>query len=97
MAKYRVIEGFYDLQDPVGRSFHLYDKGDEYPREGLQPSQERIEHLLSDATRRGAPVIEAVEEDAAEPSGPLQDPVEVPESSSAEKPKPKRRRAKADK
>jgi len=66
MAKYRVIEGFYDLQDPEGRSYHLYNKGDEYPREGLEPSPERIAFLMSESTRLLKPVIEEAVEGAVE-------------------------------
>jgi hypothetical protein len=66
MAKYRVIEGFYDLQDPEGRSFHLYNKGDEYPREGLEPSPERVAFLMSESTRLLKPVIEEAVEGAVE-------------------------------
>lgn len=67
MAKYRVIEGFYDLQDPEGKSYHLYNKGDDYPREGLEPTEERIAFLLSTSNRLSKPVIEAVQEPAGEP------------------------------
>ena len=66
MAKYRVIKGFYDLEDREGQSYHLYDKGDEYPRDGLNPSPERIAFLMSDSTRFLEPVIEEVVEEAVE-------------------------------
>jgi len=85
MAKYRVIEGFYDLQDPEGRSYHLYNKGDEYPREGLEPSPERIAFLMSESTRLLKPVIEeAVEEEAETVEEAVEETVEPAE-------KPKRR------
>ena len=83
MAKYRVIEGFYDLQDPEGRSYHLYNKGDEYPHEGLEPSPERVAFLMSESTRLLKPVIEeAVEEEAETVEEAVEETVE-----SAEKPK----------
>ena len=66
MAKYRVIEGFYDLQDPEGKSYHLYDKGAEYPREGLKPTPERIAFLLSASNKLSKPVIEEIPEPAQE-------------------------------
>jgi hypothetical protein len=94
MAKYRVIEGFYDLQDPEGQSYHLYDKGAEYPREGLEPTEERITFLLSASNKMSKPVIEEVLETAQEPAGepaeeiadnpaeevekPAEEPVEAP-------------------
>ena len=85
MAKYRVIEGFYDLQDPEGRSYHLYNKGDEYPREGLEPSPERVAFLMSESTRLLKPVIEeAVEEEAETVEEAVEETVESA-------PKPKRR------
>lgn len=85
MAKYRVIEGFYDLQDPEGRSYHLYNKGDEYPREGLEPSPERVAFLMSESTRLLKPVIEeTVEEEAKTVEGAVEVVVEPAE-------KPKRR------
>ena len=41
--KYKVIEGFYDLQDKDEKgNCHLYNRGDIYPREGAQPTEERI-------------------------------------------------------
>lgn len=57
---YRVIEGFYDLQDPEGKSFHLYNKGDIYPREGLEPTKERIAELSGKDNRRSQPLIEEI-------------------------------------
>ena len=60
---YRVIEGFYDLQDPEKDSFHLYDKGDIYPREGLEPTEERIAELSGKDNRRRQPLIEEIPEE----------------------------------
>lgn len=66
---YKVIQSFYDLQDyketKGGRVCHLYRVGDEYPRTGLKPSEERIRELSSDSNRQGRPLI--AEEKADEP------------------------------
>ena len=82
---YRVIEGFYDLQDPEGKSFHLYNKGDIYPREGLEPTKERIAELSGKGNQRKQPLIEETsEETASEETAP-----EAPEEEEA----PKKRRS----
>lgn len=60
---YRVIEGFYDLQDPEKDSYHLYGKGDIYPREGLEPTEERIAELSGKDNRRRQPLIEEIPEE----------------------------------
>lgn len=107
MAIYRVIKGFYDLQDPEGRSFHLYNKGDEYPRKGLDPSPERIAFLMSDSTRLLEPVIEEVPETAQDVPEKTRQETEgesdatAPESSEKpavqqEEQKPKRRRKRGE-
>ncbi|WP_314789783.1 hypothetical protein [Mogibacterium diversum] len=51
-----VINAFLDLQDAE----YLYDVGDAYPREGLEPSEERIEELLGSDNLQGQPMIKAV-------------------------------------
>ena len=81
---YRVIEGFYDLQDPEGKSFHLYNKGDNYPREGLEPTEERIAELSGKDNKRRQHLIEEVAEEIAEENVP-----EAPEEEEA----PKKRRS----
>ena len=84
MAKYRVAKGFFDLHDPEDRGFHFYGEGDEYPREGAEPSPERVAALLSASNRMRRPVIEEVPE-AAE--GPLESPgAEAPEESPEDAP-----------
>lgn len=55
---HRVIKRFVDLQD--GR--HAYNPGDQFPREGLDVSKERLDELASDKNRRGMPLIEFVPE-----------------------------------
>lgn len=51
-----VINAFLDLQDAE----YLYDVGDAYPREGLEPSDERIKELLGSDNLQGQPMIKAV-------------------------------------
>lgn len=50
---YVAIEHFEDAED----NNIAYDKHTVYPREGYEPSEERIQELLSDKNRRGRPVI----------------------------------------
>lgn len=52
---YKVVYMFVDLQDED----HVYEVGDEYPRKGSRPSEERIKELASDKNRIGRPLIEA--------------------------------------
>lgn len=55
---YKVIVGFADLQDPYeGHEGYPYQVGDEYPRPGMEVSDERIAELASDKNRRGVPLI----------------------------------------
>lgn len=51
-----VINAFLDLQDAE----YLYDVGDAYPREGLEPSEERIKELLGADNLQGQSMIKAV-------------------------------------
>lgn len=51
-----VINAFLDLKD----NEHLYEVGDAYPREGLEPSEERIKELLGADNLQGQPMIKAV-------------------------------------
>lgn len=85
---YRVIEGFYDLQDPEGKSFHLYNKGDIYPREGVEPTKERIAELSGKGNQRKQPLIEEISEETASEET-------APEASDAEETPKKRRSRKA--
>lgn len=61
---YRVIKEFHDLEDCVtvkgGAICHHYAVGDTYPREGLEPSPERISELASRYNRQGVPLIEKI-------------------------------------
>lgn len=55
---YRVLEDFSDKQD--GR--RPYKVGDIYPREGLDPSPQRVAELLGSENVRGRPIIEPIGE-----------------------------------
>lgn len=54
---YKVIKFFHDLQD----NKHAYNVGDNYPREGAKPTDERIAELSGKDNLRGCPLIEKVE------------------------------------
>lgn len=51
-----VINAFLDLKD----NEHLYEVGDAYPREDIEPSEERIKELLGSDNLQGQPMIKAV-------------------------------------
>lgn len=56
---FRVIKMFTDLHD----GDHLYNVGDEFPREGVEVSVERLAELSSSANLRREPLIEFVEDE----------------------------------
>ena len=58
---YKVIKLFADLQD----NNHVYKVGDEYPRKGLQVSEDRIAELAGSNNKQGTPLI-AEEKPAAQ-------------------------------
>lgn len=60
---YKVIKLFLDGQDYL----HKYEVGDIYPREGYNPSQERLEGLLGTGNKQGVPLIEEIPEPKEEP------------------------------
>ena len=71
---YRVIKRFNDLQDSKktksGIVYHEYNVGDEFPRKGMEVSEERLNELAGDGNKQGVPLIELVEEKvAAEKTG----------------------------
>ena len=60
MEKYIVVyERFKDLED----NNHIYRKGDIYPREGLEPTKERIKELSSKKNKIGEVLIKKVNEE----------------------------------
>lgn len=60
---YKVVKKFRDVVD----SDHIYEIDSIYPRDGYEPSEERIEELLADdgdhrsKPLKGSPLIEVVE------------------------------------
>jgi hypothetical protein len=50
---YTVLVEFFDLQD----NGYRYNAGDSYPREGLEPTANRIDELASDRNKRGLTLI----------------------------------------
>lgn len=63
--KYIVIKRWHDLQD---NNFQ-YEVGDSYPREGLEPSRERILELSSSNNIPGIPLIKPMNIPDSEDSG----------------------------
>lgn len=55
---YKAIIAFTDLQD----ANHIYHVGDIYPRDGFEPSQERIDELSGSANKVGCPLITEIAE-----------------------------------
>lgn len=61
MEEYKVILDFTDLED----GNRIYRAGDTYPyHNAADPSEERIESLLTDKNKRGEPLIESVSSNA---------------------------------
>lgn len=55
---WKVVKYFTDLQDDG----YAYNVGDIYPREGLNPSEERIAELSSKQNKQGVPLIKEVKQ-----------------------------------
>lgn len=85
MAHYEVIATFEDLQD----NRHRYQAGDEYPREGLSPSKERIEELATNKNRLGRPFIKLHQDPKTEE--PKSEPTEKTEPKPASKKRTKKK------
>lgn len=62
---YKVIRMFDDLQDYLetksGRAYHRYEVGDDYPRKGVSPSEDRIAELAGEDNAQGTPLIREVQ------------------------------------
>ena len=56
--KYKVLRFFNDLQDEN----YYYETGSVYPRDGLNPSQNRIDELASADNKQGIPRMEPIVE-----------------------------------
>lgn len=69
---YKVIKKFADLEDKN----YIYNVGDVYPREGAEPSDERIEFLASSQNKLKTPVIELVLEKKKKKKESEEQPVE---------------------
>lgn len=92
---YRVIKYFTDLQD----SNHAYNVGDEFPRQGMRVKAERFAELASAENRQKTPLIELVDEPAADVAAEdAEDDAaeETTEEDSEVDEKPKRKRKKAE-
>lgn len=79
-----VIAPFVDLED----GHHIYRKGDIYPREGLNVSDERIMQLLSTQNKARKSFIERIAEQTNEESSV----VETKTVETVEQPKKRRRK-----
>ena len=94
---YTVLSEFADLQD----GNHIYRVGDEYPRKGYSPTDERVDELRTGKNLLHKPLIQFVV--VQEPETVVQEVVETPEAEEqpeevVEVPEeaPKRRRKKSD-
>lgn len=56
---YKVIKHFLDLQD----NNYVYNKGDEFPREGMSVLPSRIRELTTSENRQGVALIVEVDEE----------------------------------
>ena len=99
MMNYTVLSEFADLQD----GNHIYRVGDEYPRKGYSPTDERVDELCTGKNLLHKPLIqkvevqepETVEEEVVEtPETEEQQPEEIAEETEAEEEQPKRKRVK---
>lgn len=63
---YKVIKHFVDLQD----SNHPYYAGDEFPRSGVEVTEERIAELAGSNNLQKTPLIRLVEEAPVEEEAP---------------------------
>ena len=71
---YKVTHSFADSLDDG----FVYRTGDTYPRDGYEPTPDRIIELIGTANGRGFPVIEEVTEEVAEAIA--EEPVTEPEA-----------------
>lgn len=75
---YKVIVKFVDLKD----NNHVYHVGDVFPHKKTKViPEERINELKTSANKRGIPLIEEIPE--AAPVAVQEEPVEIPEETSA--------------
>lgn len=55
---WKVVKYFTDLQDDN----YAYNVGDTYPREGLNPSEDRFAELSGSDNKQGVPLIKEVKQ-----------------------------------
>ena len=55
---YKVVKYFTDLKN----GNHAYKVGEIYPRQGVEPTQARIDELSSNKNRQGVPLIALIPE-----------------------------------
>ena len=72
---YRVLEQFHDLQDFTTdkkgeRTYHEYNEGDVYPREGYEPAEWRIDELMGGDNPLRTPLIKEVDDDSEATEAP---------------------------
>lgn len=79
--QYKVINYFTDLQD----NNFAYEVGDEFPRKGLEVSEERIAELSGSDNLQKKPLIAAVEETAVEETAVEEKPKKAKAKKSADK------------
>lgn len=88
---YEVIKKFTDLQD----GNYVYNVGDTYPREGHNPSDERITELATDKNKQKTPLIaRSPYEDAEIISEDIEETEDVPEDVEPENNSRKRKKSK---
>lgn len=92
MMKYTVLSEFSDLQD----GNHIYRVGDEYPRKGYSPTDERVDELSTGKNLLHKPLVQLVV--VQEPETVVEEVVETPEvkeqPEEAKEEQPKRKRGK---
>ena len=84
MMRYKVIKFFMDGQD----GNHSYIPGNIYPREGLDPSEERIAELASTKNRLGEILIEPLVQSTAQ----KKEEEKPAEATEEQAPKPKKKK-----
>lgn len=63
---YKVVYPFYDTTDKD----HVYNVGDEYPRAGSKPKEDRVKELAGDYNKLQRPLIKELVEEEAENQEP---------------------------
>lgn len=77
--KYQVIKDFMDMKD----GNHMYKAGDTYPRDGSNPTEERIAELAGSDNRQKQSLISEVEE--SEPQKEAEEPAAAAKTTKTKK------------